>query len=84
MNLFGSDKVQHVWVFGIALGMNADIKTVVSTVKSGDGSLIVWGSMSSQDVVELQFLKRAYLLLNHYYFVKLLTCICCVEKFDNL
>ena len=53
INLFGSDGVKRVWR---QPGEEYKDKCVLSTVKHGGGSVMVWGSMSAVDTGVLQFI----------------------------
>ena len=54
INLFGSDGVKYVWR---QPGEEYKDKCVLSTVKHGDGSVMVWGCMSAAGTGELQFIE---------------------------
>ncbi len=54
INLFGSDGVKRVWR---QPGEEYKDKCVLSTVKHGGGSVMVWGCMSAAGTGELQFIE---------------------------
>ncbi len=54
INLFGSDGVKRVWR---QPGEEDKDKCVLPTVKHGDGSVMVWGRMSTAGTGELQFIE---------------------------
>ncbi len=54
INLFGSDLVSDLWR---QPGEEYKDKCVLSTVKHGDGSVMVWGCMSAASIGELQFIE---------------------------
>ncbi len=54
INLFGSDGVKRVWW---QPGEEYKDKCVLSTVKHGGGSVVVWGCMSAAGTGELQFIE---------------------------
>ncbi len=54
INLFGSDGVKHVWR---KPGEEYKDKCVLSKVKHGGGSVMVWGCKSAAGTGELQFIE---------------------------
>ncbi len=54
INLFDSDGIKRVWR---QPGEEYKDKCVVSTVKHGGGSVMVWGCMSAAGTGELQFIE---------------------------
>ncbi len=54
INVFGSDGVKRVWR---EPGEEYKDKCVLSTVKHGGGSVMVWGCMSAARTGELQFIE---------------------------
>ncbi|GFV41126.1 transposable element Tc1 transposase [Trichonephila clavipes] len=52
-NIYSSDGQYKVWR---QVGKELDPKSTIKTVKYGDGSVLVWGSMSAGGVGELAFI----------------------------